>query len=179
MKLFIANTTKQHHHFNYRHPEMGARSLMIKAGTQINFDVLSTDDIDSIVSQYRIYGMQNADEISRLKGFVGFSYRVDKPVPIKTMLELFDKNDKAMDANAKERVMVEAVAVGENIAEKLHQQTRSDPEFFRPQHVEVQTVEETSGEMPSVSMGVEVPRNEGDGRHKGATRREIRRELRQ
>lgn len=159
MKLFIANTTKQHHVFTYQMPEQGLRRRDIKAGTQVLIDGLTTDQASHIVKQYEIYNIQDITKMSRVKGFVGFSYSIDNPVPIEAMLAQFDANDQAMAGKAKERLVIEAAAVQDAIATDMQRQTGADKEQVRPR-VEVETVEETGdGSRPSISQGVEVPRD--------------------
>lgn len=180
MDLYIANTTKQHHTFYYKHPEgdpreefrvaphrfnlevvsfrPGLRRREIKGGTQICINDLSAAQIDVIVQQYEIYGIQDAKQMSRLKGYKGFSYSVDKPVPIETMLAIFETNDKALDEQARERIVVEAAAVSNVIAKDLAQKTGKPIEDLRP-NIEVTHMEEDTDSSKPVNLGVEAPRD--------------------
>jgi hypothetical protein len=160
-KLWIANTTKQHHHLYFRLPGRGdgLRRIIIKAGKQECIDDdLTMDEVNSVIKQYERYAITDAREYTRRKGRVWLVYSIDKPVNIDQMLQTFDGNDKEMEKEAFDRQVRQAAAVQDGIAENLHQLTGIDKEALRPS-VEVETVEETDDGRPSIAMGVEVPRN--------------------
>lgn len=171
MKLYIANSTKQHHYFHYNHPGKGRRHPLIKAGSQVLIgDDLSADQIALIVNQYEIYGIRNVAEMSRLHGFVGFSYSIDKPVPVDAMLSLYEINDSALNERARERRTEEAAAVSDAVADSLARQGGVDRELMRPEHLEIQNREDTDGK-PSISEGVEVGRTPEDAPRRQQTRK--------
>ena len=159
--LWIANTTKQHHHLYFRLPDRGdgLRRLIIEAGKQICIDDdLTMEEVNFIIKQYQRYDITDAREYSRRKGRVWLVYSIDKPVNLDQMLQTYEGNDKEMEKEALDRQVKQAAAIQDGIAETIHQMTGVDKEAVRPA-VEVETVEETSDGRPSISMGVEVPRN--------------------
>lgn len=178
--LYIANTTKQPHVFCYRHPEgdptedakvgesrfnlgavafrPGFRRQEIKAGSQICIRNLTTTQIDVIVQQYEIYGIRDARQMSRLKGFIGFSYSVGKPVPVDAMLATIESNDKALDEGAKERLVLEAAEVSNAVAKDLAQRTGKPVEEMRP-NLEVTHMEQDSDNSKPVNFGIEARRD--------------------
>lgn len=185
MNLYIANTTKQHHIFYYKHPEgepegtarvsehrfrlrevpfrPGLRYREIKAGTQICIGDLTAAQIDVIVQQYEVYGIRDARQMSRLKGFVGFSYNVGNPVPIEAMLATFETNDKVLDERARERTILEAAEVSNVVAKGLldatgQRATEENIEKVRP-NVEVSHLEEDSDSRTPLNIGAEARRD--------------------
>lgn len=170
MRLFIANTTKQHHHFAYRIAEQGLRMPLIKAGQQICLRDLTSDQIGSIVKQHTIYGIQDAKELSRLKKcYIGICYSIDEPVSITQMLTVYENNDKALAARADERIVETAAAVQEVTATHLHKTFGIDKDAVRPT-VEATVIEDTAdGGHPAVARGVEVGKT-ADARPRRALR---------
>ena len=177
MELWIANTTKQHHLLMFWMPEGEAshvatiagqrietpvqpklRRREIKAGKQICISNLTAAQIGAIVAQHAIYGLQNAKEMSRVHGYVGYSYNVDAPVPIDEMLAVFEMNDKAKDAQARERIVLEAADVSNVIAKDLAQKTGKPIEEVRP-NVEVSHLEENTENSKPFNVGVEARRD--------------------
>lgn len=160
--LWIANTTKQNHHLYYRLPgrNHGGKPpcLIIPAGKQACLEDLTHEEVAFVLKDYSRYGITDAREYSRRKGRVWLVYSIGDPVNIDQMLQTYEGNDKEMEMEAFERQVKQAAAVQEGIAENLHQLTGADKEAVRPE-VTVETIEETSDGRPSISMGVEVPRN--------------------
>lgn len=160
--LYIANTTKQHHQFTYRHREMSNPAIKeIRAGQQIPITDLTMDEVDSIVKQHEKYGLRSAKELSTLRGFVGLSYMVDKPVPIDAMLATFETNDSALEQGAQTRREVQAAATSEAVADSLNKLTGIDKEAVRPKNLQLEVTEDTTGTR-SVASGVEVPADAKD-----------------
>lgn len=156
-KLFVANTTKQNWMFTYRLPG-GTQHFMrrIPAGQQICLDNLQSDEIDVVIKQNAVYGMQPAKEMSRRKGYAGIVYSVgDDPINIDRMLETFNQNDDVRDGEAQERRVTTAAAIGDNIANEMHKATGRPKESLQPKRLEVEVTEETDGKA-TVASGVEV-----------------------
>lgn len=177
MDLYIANTTKQHHIFFYWMPEGEAshvatiagqrietpvqpklRRREIKAGRQVCIQNLTAGQIGAIVAQHAIYGIQNVKEMSRVHGYVGYSYNVDAPVPVDAMLSVFEMNDKAKDERARERIVLEAADVSNVIAKDLADKTGKPIEEVRP-NVEVSHLEENTDNSKPLNIGVEARRD--------------------
>lgn len=157
MHLYIANTTKQHHHFQFRLPEQSPRLPLIKAGQQICLDNLSNEEIGIVLKQNDIYGIQDAKEISRRKvRYIGICYSIGEPVNIDQMLTTYEANDEALKRRANERIVEQAAAVQEVTAEHLHRTYGVDKDAARPA-IESTVIEETQdGGSPAVARGVEV-----------------------
>lgn len=159
MKLWVANTTKQNHHFTFRLPLRGDgfRAPLIKAGQQICIDDHTSDEIKEIIRQNERYGLIDAAEFSRRgRKFVGRIYSIDAPVQMDQMLQTFEGNDHALEEQARERQVLQGAAVQDAIAQNIHQRFGIDKEAARPD-VTVETIEDTTDGTPSISMGVEVP----------------------
>ncbi len=168
--LFICNNTKQNHEFLWRIGEMhNPARRMIQAGQQIMIPDLTTDNINSIISQHRVYGLQDANELSRRRAFAGLCYSIDKPVNTDSMLATYDLNDQQLQKSADDRRTVTAAAISDNIAKQLQDATGIEKEKLRPRSVQVEIVEETEGK-PAVASGTEVPADPRHGQLKRAMR---------
>lgn len=167
--LFVANTTKQRHVFLWKRPEMQnyARNT-IEAGQQIRITDLSTEDIDAIVQHHSLYGLKDARQLSRRKGFTGLCYSVDEEVKIDEMLATYDLNDHELARAAERRRRQEAAAISDNMASALNQMTGIDKEKLRPKTLETQVREVTDG-TPAINEGTEVP-SDPKGKLKNAPR---------
>lgn len=98
MKLYIANTTKQHHDFIYRTPDMGKTThQVIQVGGQVQ---IWKDDthaaLDFIINQHASYGLVPVNEIDRTKTFIGLCYSFDKPVDIDAIVRATAHNDDVL-----------------------------------------------------------------------------------
>jgi uncharacterized protein YdcH (DUF465 family) len=157
-KLWVANTTRQVYRFTYRVSDKQHQMHEIPAGRQICLDHLQQAEIDSVIKQNTIYGMREANETPRRKGFSGLVYRIgDDPINLDRLLETYEANDEVRDAEATERMKKSAAALSDNIANTVHKNTGVDRERMRPARVEVETIESTDGK-PTISKGVEVVR---------------------
>lgn len=129
-RLWIANTTKQVHDFNYR-PRIGPggktedgalkpifgdiRKQPIPIAGQICVgENLSDAEIANILSQHKhIVEFKNLHQV---RGFQGFCYRIGPdPVPIGEILERIETNDKALTENSKERQVKTALEIATNM----------------------------------------------------------------
>jgi hypothetical protein len=157
-RLWVANTTRQIYRFTYRISDKQHQMHEIPAGKQIPLNHFSDAEIDSVIKQNTIYGMREANESPRRKGFSGLVYKIgDDPINMDRLLETYESNDTVRDAEATERLKKSAAALSDNIANTVHQNTGVDRERMRPARVEVETIESTDGK-PTISKGVEVVR---------------------
>lgn len=97
-KLYVANTTKQDHHFAYKAPEdRNNRQQLIKSGTQI---MVYRDDtlavLTAIVDQHLKYGLIDAAKIDQTEPFIGLCYSFDKPIPVDKIMYVSEHNDDAL-----------------------------------------------------------------------------------
>ena len=156
--LFVANVTKQVHTFTYR---LKAREKLceekIPPGAQIRVgsEDFTKDEIDDIIKHHARYGMRPAAEASRIRGFVGLCYSIDKPITLDRILETFERNDVALTERAAERREETANAVAKGIEEKLGVPVK---------RVEVETIEDTTG-TPRIAEGLEVVNDQSGTRH--------------
>jgi hypothetical protein len=129
MKLWIANTTKQHHTFLYRpkisdggvkdgilRPMYGdLRKQEIPVGGQILVGDFSSDsDIRNILDQHK--HIEEFSKLSRVQGFQGMCYRIGPdPVPIEKILERIDQNDQVRTKEAEVRQTNTAVEIASRL----------------------------------------------------------------
>lgn len=154
MRLYIANTTKQHHQFLYRLPEDSVpRSASVKIGTQEQLPGdFSPEQIQHIVDQKTPYGLKNWAEVKNTRDFVGLCYSVGKPVEMDHILTAVEHNDEVLDSAAEDRREVEAAVVANNIQSSMRE---VGVDVAR---TEVTMQEDTgkSGKEPSVANGFEI-----------------------
>lgn len=161
--LYVANTSKQHHHFYYRLPEEPtARYEEIRIGTQarIGGEDLSLEIINRIIKQHEPYGLKAESDLGRTRGYVGLCYSIDKPVKMDSLLGAFESNDKALNERAEDLREETAVAVANGIQSTL------EASGGTMNRAEVETVEDTRG-TPSVATGYETTREGVEPRHTG------------
>ena len=161
MDLYIANTTKQNVAFYYRVPESVAlREQTIRVGSQERISGnLSTPDIDAIIAQHAPYGMVSADELDRVKGFVGLCYSVGKPIPAAKIERAMNENISVLIRRGKETREMGAIASSVAIENTLAEQSR--PEILK--EFDASIVEENPDARgdaggPAISEGVRVNR---------------------
>jgi hypothetical protein len=172
MKLYIANCTKQIHHFFYR--VIGSTSLRmqpIKDGGQIQISGdLQPEEANYIIGQHEIYGMIKADEVDRTKPFAGLCYSVDKPVAVAKIQKLFIHNQEVLEHRAEDTLRATALASSDVLESKVTEAAR---DANRPLpalgDLEMSIVEETRKGPPSKtafwregnkgSGGIRVSRN--------------------
>lgn len=90
--LYVANCTKQTRLFTYmfvENPKPFHHKIL--AGTQIKIEG-SDFEIDQIVKQHEIYGMQLADKVT--KGFSGLAYRLNKVISLDAIQAGFSQKDQ-------------------------------------------------------------------------------------
>lgn len=153
MKLYIANCTKQIHHFIYRVPELsGPRAQPIREGGQIQIsgDNLLPETIDYIINQHARYGMIAVDEIDRAKPFIGLCYSIDKPIPATKIQRLMLHNQDILEVRAEENFKTTALANNELLENRIETTAR---EARRPipkiGDLEISIEEETKSGAPS------------------------------
>ncbi len=160
MKLYIANTTKQHLVLHYRMIEMPpnapAYSLKIRMGGQevIPHD-LQSEDITFLLHQWRHFGLVEHSGVDRTKGFVGLSYRVEKPVTESQIERVLEHNDGAATARS-EKVFQES---GASLADIVAKRAAEQGTNLLQTSVSVQ--EDFEGKRPKnvVARGVRVTRD--------------------
>ena len=103
MQMYVANATRQYLDFMYTMPEVkGARRQSIPPGGQVKITGdLNTPQIESIIRQHDKYGMRNVTEVDSAKGFVGYMFSLDRPVPAAKLQRLMDRNIGVLQADGK------------------------------------------------------------------------------
>jgi hypothetical protein len=171
MKLFLANTTKQHHQFYYRPPDwLQPKTVDIPAGTQMQIGGdMSSDQISFILKQHAPYGLTAAKDLQRTAGYIGLVYSVDTPVKLEEFLSTFERNDHEINANAVEKRETAAAAIADGTSAALG---------IPVQRVEVELVEESAkGGVTTIAEGHEVVAEGVAPRHPGRKgRRQVRSE---
>src|ERR1700683_3772726 len=170
MKLYLANTSKQHHLFIYRpadRPE--TKPVEIPAGTQVQIggDNMSDHDIDRMLRQHAPYGLTAVKDLPRTAGYIGLVYSIDKPVNMDQFMSTFEKNDIEMNANAADRRESAAAAIADGMSKSLG---------IPVQRTEVELTEESKSGTPSISEGHEVIAENMAPRHPGKKGRRSKRE---
>jgi len=152
MKLFIANCSKQVHHFLYRVPEAtGLRAQPIKEGGQIQISgELQPEAVDYIVGQHTVYGLIPVDEIDRAKPFVGLCYSVDKPIPAMKIQKLMIHNQEVLEERAEDTLKATALANSQllegNVEKMARDARRPIPAIG---DLEISITEESSSGVPA------------------------------
>ncbi|MHB8406234.1 MAG: hypothetical protein ACYDCJ_12505 [Gammaproteobacteria bacterium] len=102
MRVFVANGTHQHMHFNYRLPEKNSfRSLEIRAGRQARFsEDLSDTDLASLISQLERYGAVGVADVKHITIPRTLLYSVDRKI----------SSDKIDEARVKDEAARQEVA---------------------------------------------------------------------
>lgn len=123
-KLFIANCTKQVQEIHYKIPENSKTFVQkINIGEQILvYREASREDLEAVVKQLSRYGLKDAKEAYKSKGFTGLCFSFDDPVKIDQILEVMEKNDNALDERSQEMRKNAAIATNNGIEEGLEQQ---------------------------------------------------------
>jgi hypothetical protein len=120
-KLYIANCTKQVQEFHYWAPEVPRpMRQMIPIGEQILvYKDAPLEDLEKIVEQHRSYGLVEASEAAKQKGFVGLVYSFDKPIKGEGIIETIEHNDVVLDEQSQEYRTEAAVALNNSVANAL------------------------------------------------------------
>lgn len=106
MQMFVANATRQVVTFLYRIPDSsGVRAQDIPIGGQVQLSQdLPVEAVNAIVEQHQRYGMVEAAQAYRSKGFAGLCYSLGSPVKMDTIAQLIDHNtDKLVELGQKIR----------------------------------------------------------------------------
>lgn len=150
-RLFICNTSKQHHDFTYKLPhENTFRMESIRSGSQIRLAMdMTADVIAEIIHQHTPYGLKDANKLSSVKEYVGLCYSIDKPVPLDNLLYLFETNGPKLNERAQVKREEVAVATAEQLSERMQELGVSVP------RTEVTMEEDTKGTQ-SINEGYEV-----------------------
>lgn len=118
MKLFIANTTKQRHIFNFRVLETGnLRNIPIAPGGQEMVFSGSSDQIEAIIAHHSAYGLLDASKIDQARDFVGLAYSIDRPVSYGNIEKGIRDNDNFLNNDSFERRQVAAGALDQQLNE--------------------------------------------------------------
>ena len=137
-KLYIANCSKQEFDFTYMLPE-NVRPFMhkIRAGGQIELNH-NQDETERIINQHSIYGMQEANKVS--KGFGGLCYRLDKPISVEAIQNGFTQTEQEQVDRALQARTVTAVVQDQKFSELAQQRG-----LTQKGALEIEVVEETKG----------------------------------
>jgi hypothetical protein len=164
MKLFIANTSKQHHIFAYRMGKgrdvpVSYQTIPVGSQIQVGNSDLNKETVDFIINQHARYGMRSADDLAKNADYIGLVYSIDKQVPMgdKFIETAEDLNATALNRIASDQREQSAAAAGV-LLENAVAGTKTSLA-----HAEIVVTQE--GDAGVVSQGVEivpegkVPRN--------------------
>jgi hypothetical protein len=166
-KLYIANTSKQHHQFCYRlGEEKNYRTEEIPVGHQvlIGGGRLSHEQIAYILAQHEDKNLRDSTQISKIHEYVGLCYRLERPVDNDRVMLMFEQNDKYLNEGAADRREAVSAAVANRLEQRSHQ-------IGAPlNRTEVEVREDTKGATSRIDEGFEVVREGVQRRHTGSRR---------
>jgi hypothetical protein len=161
-KLYIANLSKQVHEFHYRVPaEVGysrqAQIRTILPGTQQQIhSEAPLVVLEAIVDQHRQYGLIEATEVHKAKGFVNLCFSFDVPVNLDQLNYGVDHNQGALFdqglRNREEAAVAFDHAVDSNLQDAQHRGELRGSAAVRA--VSVETLEDADA--PKFGEGVRV-----------------------
>lgn len=171
MKMYVANGSHQNIDFQYRLPETkNYRQQNIPIGGQIRISgELSPKDINLIVEHHSVYGMVQAKELSKFKGFyIPYVYSTDEPISAELMTELVLQNREYNRALGVKQRLEAAVTVNNNIEEQM------PPNINYLKNLEL-TVEELPNKHhdPEINEGIRITRDKDKGAPQGPTENPI------
>jgi len=174
-RLYVANTTKQHHNFLAWIPESTKQYCeTVRIGSQLCIGDFPLDQIDLIVKQHARYGLVPYKEIKNLRTFAGLCYSVGAPVPLEAILQGVQHNDRALDERAAERREEQAAAISDNITSAMRERGVDVP------RTELTIVEDTQrGAEPKVAEGFETVKEGVAPRHGNRMSRKAQRRFTQ
>ena len=112
-KLYIANLTRQHHHFIYRVPESGRmQTQRIEVGKQILvFGEAAPEVLSAIIAQHEVYGIIAVSAIDQSRGrFTGICYQYNKPIDVAKIERGIAQNTDVLAAQGVEMRRTAALA---------------------------------------------------------------------
>ena len=111
-QIYVANCSKHDYIFAYMFIENPKPfHHKIRAGTQIKIEA-SNDEIEQIIKQHSIYGMQPVEAVK--KGFGGLAYRINKQISVEAIeagLSQSDQEaiDRALEARKNTAAAVDSI----------------------------------------------------------------------
>lgn len=120
-KLYIANCTKHNQELHYWASEV-TRPMrqIVPMGQQVQvFRDAPREELEHIVTQLRRYGLVEAPEADRMKGFVGMCFSFDTPVGEEKIYGVMEKNDVVLDQKSQEYRTEAAVALNAQVEQNL------------------------------------------------------------
>ena len=96
-KLYIANTSRQKLNFLFRLPEEpDVKRYSIQPGHQALVLESSSDIVDYVIQQHKIYGIKTVAEVKGKKSFTGTCYSIDKPITVDNFMVVDEENQIAL-----------------------------------------------------------------------------------
>lgn len=119
--LYVANSTKQQHNFNYRLPEKDKLFMQkIETGSQIAIK-LEKHEITWVLDQHSKYGLVNVKEVKPKQSYSGLCYSIDSPIPEKLILNAFSVKDDAITDRSLEHRKNTAAMIEKSISEQARE----------------------------------------------------------
>lgn len=113
MKLYIANCSRQTHHFNYKIPEkLQSFGVPIKPGQQHMIEQLP-EVIRHIIKQHEPYGFQCCTKVD--KHFSGICYSLDKPVTVGGIEEGAEQKTENLENMSQSILEASAISVNKTV----------------------------------------------------------------
>jgi hypothetical protein len=119
--LYISNSTKQPHNFNYRLPERDKVIMQqIAAGSQISIN-LQTQEIDWIIKQHEKYGLTNIKEVKNKPSFSGICYSVDRQIDVESIENAISVKDEVITERSLDARKNTAAAIEKSVSEQARE----------------------------------------------------------
>lgn len=166
MQLIVANTTKQHVHFNYRLPEnqrLFEVKVPIGGQERVHKADATSAEIDAIERQLRDFGAVRMDEVDRAKDFIGIAYSIDKAVKAEVIERAVAHNDDVLAERGYEQRKNSAVAISSMLTDDDQTSGRPTSKFR-----EVSIVEEVKSGDTGLDETFRMAPEEGRGRRRRA-----------
>ena len=111
--LTLANTSKQHHKFFYRHPgRMQHTFIDIASGRQVELkDIFDANAIENVIAQLRVIGARSKEDLSIKPDpdFHGLVFSVNKPLTTEQILESAEKVSDGADITSADESIKSAI----------------------------------------------------------------------
>jgi hypothetical protein len=178
-RLYIANLGRQPHDLPYRVPaEVGwsrqTQTRRIPPGAQQQIHIEAPLQVlEGIVEQHRQYGIIEASEVHKIKGFVGLCFSFDRPVLVEQLEYGVDHNLGALQEQGMKNLQETALDVDRAFEGTLMdaQQRGEIRGSTRVKAVHVETLEDS--DTPKYGQGIKVDHLAVDRSDVGMFRRRV------
>ncbi|ECI5354363.1 hypothetical protein DVF26_21160 [Salmonella enterica subsp. enterica] len=158
MKLYIANTSRQTHHFTYKLPEkMQQYGFHIRPGNQELIEH-APEVINLIIEQHAPYGFLPSHKLD--KTFSGICYSIDKEVTLSDFRDGTEQKTENLENMSKEILTASALALDQTIEQAVQQTGLVDGPAEQGAELEIvgEPVNKDQDNPPSMKATIKVSR---------------------